>query len=87
MIYKILIKNKLTSTTFSYYQVQVGTQMVDFETEYIQELIKTYKALLAQYTTEQIKLVHELEPEIIINLEEETNSSTEDVTPDDEEDV
>ena len=75
MIYKILIKSKSTNT-YAYYQVQEGTEMVDYETEYVQELAKTYKSLLAKFTTEQIKLVHELEPEIVINLEDETKDAS-----------
>ena len=69
-----MLKNK-TAKNYTYYTQQIGTEIVDYSTEYIAELAKTYKALLATYTTDQIKLVHELEPEIIINLEDETNSS------------
>lgn len=74
MIYKILIRTNKTNKTFQYYQVQQGTDLIDYETEYLAELVKTYKALLANYTTDQLKPVHELEPEIIINIEEESSS-------------
>ena len=69
MIYKILVK-KGTSANYSFYQVQSGTTTVDYSTEDINELAEMYKALLASYTTEQIKLVHELEPELLIHLSE-----------------
>ena len=69
-MYKILIKNK-ANKTYSYYTQLIGTEETEYATEYLPELNKTNKALLATYTTEQIKLVHELEPEIIINVEDE----------------
>lgn len=76
MIYKILIKTNKVAKTYTYYQVQNGTEMVDYETEYLPELAKTYKALLATYTTDQLKLVHELEPELVVNITNESNPDT-----------
>lgn len=74
MIYKILIRNNKSTKVYSYYTQKIGTEEVDYSTEYLAELSKTYKALLATYTTDQIKLVHELEPNIVINLEDESAS-------------
>ena len=69
-MYKILIKSK-SSNAYAYYTQTVGTEKVEYETEYLQELSKMYKALLKEYTTEQVVLVHELEPEIMVTLEDE----------------
>lgn len=69
-MYKILIKSK-SSNAYAYYSQVCGTEKKDYETEYLQELSKMYKALLKEYTTEQIILVHELEPEIMVTLEDE----------------
>lgn len=73
-MYKILIKSK-TSNAYAYYQQVCGTEKKDYETEYLPELSKMYKALLKEYTTEQIILVHELEPEIMVTLEDEFSGS------------
>lgn len=69
-MYKILIKAK-SSRAFAFYTQKIGTEEVEYETEYLPELAKMYKALLRDYTTEQIILVHELEPELVVNIEDE----------------
>lgn len=85
MIYKILIKPSNSSKNYVYYSQQVNNEVIDYSTEHISDLAKVYKELLAKYTTDQIKLVHELEPEIVINLEENaSNSSTTDDNSDDD---
>ena len=76
MIYKILVKSSKTSKNYAYYQVQKRTEMVDYETTHIEDLGTMYKELLASYTTDQLKLVHELEPELVINLKDEAAEST-----------
>lgn len=73
MIYKILIKKSKTVDSYSFYTIQSGTETVEYETTHLEDLVATYKALLAIYTTEQLRLIHELEPEIVINVEEETS--------------
>ena len=83
MTYKILIKAK-TSNNYTYYTQQVGTEFVDYSTTHIEDLAATYKSLLAVYPSSQLKLVHELEPEIVINLEDE---GTLDSTSEDEETI
>jgi len=69
-MYKILIKSR-SSRAYAYYTQKIGTEEVEYETEYLPELSKMYKALLKDYTTEQIVLVHELEPELVVNIEDE----------------
>ena len=69
-MYKILIKSR-TSRAYAYYTQKIGTEEVEYETEYLPELAKMYKALLKDYTTEQVILVHELEPELVVNIEDE----------------
>lgn len=68
-MYKILIKSK-TSKAYAFYTQKIGTEEVEYETEYLPELAKMYKALLKDFTMEQIKLVHDIEPEVVINLED-----------------
>ena len=85
MTYKILIKPSKTSSNYAYYAQQVNNEVIEYSTEHIEDLAKVYKTLLATYTTDQIRLVHELEPEIIINLSEEnTDSSTDEDTSTDD---
>lgn len=68
-MYKILIKSR-TSKAYAFYTQKIGTEEIEYETEYLPELSKMYKALLKDYTMEQIKLVHDIEPEVLINLED-----------------
>lgn len=78
-MYKILVKQLNTSKNLfkPYTEAVVNpetgeatTEMVEYETDDLTVLADKYKELLASYTTEQIKLVEELDAELIITIED-----------------
>lgn len=85
MTYKILIKPSKTASNYSYYSQQINNEIVEYSTEHLTDLAEKYKELLGSYTTEQIRLVHELEPEIVINVAETSDTSIETDTESDDE--
>ena len=76
-MYKILIKTKsMNKELFNYYMVStIDTEtqqevVVPFSTDNLETLASKYKELMTIYPTEQIKLIHELEPEIVVEVSE-----------------
>lgn len=78
-MYKIYIKRLNTSRTLyePYVEAVVDTETgevtaekVVYETDDLTVLADKYKELLASYTTEQIKLVEELDAELIVTVED-----------------
>lgn len=78
-MYKIYIKRLNTSRTLyePYVEAVVDTETGEataekavYETDDLTVLADKYKELLASYTTEQIKLVEELDAELIVTVED-----------------
>lgn len=74
-MYKILIKTKSSSKDYyTPYMIDEITESSitskEYETESLEELAATYKDLLKSYTLEQLKPIHELDTEILIEINE-----------------
>ena len=78
-MYRIYIKRLNTSKTLyePYVEAVVDTETGEataekavYETDDLTVLADKYKELLASYTTEQIKLVEELDAELIVTVED-----------------
>ena len=78
-MYKILIKKpQLPKDTFTFYSettstVNEGTGEVTkvtaiYETDSLTDLAKKYQSLLASYTTTEIKVVEDLDIDMIVNI-------------------
>ena len=78
-MYKILIKKpQLPKDTFTFYSettstVNEGTGEVTkvtaiYETDSLTDLAKKYQSLLASYTTTEIKVIEDLDIDMIINI-------------------
>ena len=77
-MYKIYIKSKNATSEFykpyTFETVEVDDKGVEtktsgvYETESLEELGEKYQELLATYTTDQIKLVEELDVEFIVTI-------------------
>ncbi len=76
-MYKILIKQPHTRRSlFEPYMVNTiadnGGEAIELTTEYstddLEELAEKYKELLATYTTEQIRVVEELDVEVLVSI-------------------
>ena len=74
-MYKIYIKRLNTSKNLfePYMETTVDTDTneetkVEYSTDDLTVLADKYKELLAEYTTEQIKLVEELDAEIVVSV-------------------
>ena len=81
-MYKILIKKpQLPKDTFTFYSettstVNEGTGEVTkvtaiYETDSLTDLAKKYQSLLASYTTTEIKVVEDLDIDMIININDD----------------
>ena len=81
-MYKILIKKpQLPKDTFTFYSettstVNEGTGEVTkvtaiYETDSLTDLAKKYQSLLASYTTTAIKVVEDLDIDMIININDD----------------
>ena len=81
-MYKILIKKpQLPKDTFTFYSettstVNEGTGEVTkvaaiYETDSLTDLAKQYQSLLASYTTTEIKVVEDLDIDMIININDD----------------
>ena len=77
MVYKILIKQPHTRRSlFEPYTVNTiednGGESIELTKEYstddLVELAEKYKELLANYTTEQLKVVEELDVEVLVSI-------------------
>ena len=78
-MYKILIKKpQLPKDTFTFYSettstVNEGTGEVTkvtaiYKTNSLEELAKKYQSLLASYTTTEIKVVEDLDIDMVVNI-------------------
>ena len=78
-MYKILIKKpQLPKDTFTFYSETTSTVNEStgevtkvtaiYETDSLEELAKKYQSLLASYTTTEIKVIEDLDIDMIINI-------------------
>lgn len=60
----------LPSETIDTYgqKIKSNSDMIEYSTDNLEELAKKYKELLANYTTEQIRVVEDLDVEMIISI-------------------
>lgn len=49
-------------------KIKAASDMIEYSTDDLEELAKKYKELLASYTTEQIRVVEDLDVEMIISV-------------------
>ena len=78
-MYKILIKKpQLPKDTFTFYSETTSTVNKEtgeatkvttiYKTDSLEELAKKYQSLLASYTTTEIKVVEDLDIDMIVNI-------------------
>lgn len=67
-MYKILIKPNASQKYYQPYKTLVGSDMIEYSAETVEELSETYTELIKKYPTEQLKAIQELEPEILITI-------------------
>ena len=78
-MYKILIKKpQLPKDTFTFYSETTSTVNDEtgevtkvnaiYETDSLEELAKKYQSLLASYTTTEIKVVEDLDINMVVNI-------------------
>ena len=83
-MYKILIKNKRMKDSYSIYQIEqtsindnseVVTEKIDYETDNLEELTKTFTELLEKYPAEALIPIESLKNEISVEITDETVES------------
>ena len=83
-MYKILIKNKRMKDSYSIYQIEqtsindnseVVTEKIDYETDNLEELTKTFTELLEKYPAEVLTSIESLKNEISVEITDETVES------------
>ena len=83
-MYKILIKNKRIKDSYSIYQIEqtsindnseVVTEKIDYETDSLEELTKTFTELLEKYPAEVLTPIESLKNEISVEITDETVES------------
>ena len=78
-MYKILIKKpQLPKDTFTFYSETTSTVNEEteevtkatavYETDSLEELAKKYQSLLASYTTTEIKVIEDLDIDMVVNI-------------------
>ena len=83
-MYKILIKNKRMKDSYSIYQIEqtsinddneVVTEKIDYETDSLEELTKTFTELLEKYPAEALIPIASLKNELSVEITDETVES------------
>lgn len=83
-MYKILIKNKRMKDLYSIYQIEqtsinddneIVTEKIDYETDNLEELTKTFTELLEKYPAEVLTPIESLKNAISVEITDETIES------------
>ena len=83
-MYKILIKNKRMKDSYSIYQIEqtsinddneIVTEKIDYETDNLEELTKTFTELLEKYPAEVLTPIESLKNAISVEITDETVES------------